>query len=616
MHDIPFRMDIHEHFEGGKAMKKLMTGNEAVARGCYEAGVHFASAYPGTPSTEILENLSTYDEIYAEWAPNEKVALESVIGASIAGARSIASMKHVGINVAADPLFTFVYTGVNGGSVVISADEPGQHSSQNEQDNRNYARHAKMPMMEPSDSQECKDMIKLAFDVSEEFDIPVLFRMTTRVCHAKSIVEFGDRTEVAVKKYEKNPQKYVSVPANARVMRADLEKRMERLQEYSNTSELNFIEYNDDKKEGVIVAGACYGYAKEVFGDKVSYLKLGFTYPMPDEKIKEFCDTVETVYVIEENDPFIEDHCRALGYDVKGKDVFPAYGEMLPEVIRKSVYGEEFDTIEYDGKDVVGRPPTLCAGCPHRGFFYELGKKKNVMFSGDIGCYTLGVAPPFNAIDTTICMGGSFSMGHGAQKVFNMENTENEGMRVVSMLGDSTFFHTGINSLINVLYNKSNTVNVILDNRITGMTGHQENPGSGFTAKHDGTEIINIEEVVRALGFKHVYVVNPNELEKMRNTINECLALDEPSVIITRWPCVLKKFSAADKEEFNELFTNKYWVDEEVCIGCKKCTRVGCPAVVFQTEKKKSSIDRTMCVGCGVCFQVCPVGAIKKEERA
>lgn len=596
-------------------MKKLLTGNEAVARGCYEAGVRFASAYPGTPSTEILENISTYDEMYAEWAPNEKVALESVIGASFAGARAIASMKHVGINVAADPLFTFVYTGVNGGAVVISADEPGQHSSQNEQDNRNYAKHAKMPMMEPSDSQECKDFIKTAYEVSEEFDIPVLFRMTTRVCHAKSIVELGERVEVPIQKYEKQPGKRVMVPANAVVRRVDLQDRMTRLQEYSNNSPLNRIEYNGDKKVGIICAGATYGYAKEVFGDEASYLKLGFSYPMPDTKIKEFCENVETVYIIEENDPFIEEHVRSLGFlDVKGKEVFPTNGEMLPEVIRKAVYGEEHETVGYDGEGIVPRPPTLCAGCPHRGFFYELGKKKGVLFSGDIGCYTLGVAPPFSAIDTTICMGGAFSIGHGAQKVFNMGGA-NEGMKVVSMMGDSTFFHTGINSLINVLYNQSNTVNVILDNRITGMTGHQENPGSGFTAKHGDTNIISIEEVVRALGFKHIDVVNPNELEKMRETINRHLDLDEPSVIITRWPCVLKKFSEADKQEFSELFANKYQVDEEVCIGCKKCTKVGCPAVVFQPEKKKSSIDLLQCVGCSVCAQVCPVGAIKKEER-
>jgi indolepyruvate ferredoxin oxidoreductase, alpha subunit len=418
-------------------MKKLLTGNEAIARGAYEAGVKYASAYPGTPSTEILESIATYqNDILAEWAPNEKVALEAVIGASIAGARTIASMKHVGVNVAADPLFTFAYTGVNGGMVLITADEPGQHSSQNEQDNRNYAKFAKIAMLEPSDSQESKDMVKAAFDISEKYNIPVLIRMTTRVCHAKSIVEFADRQEVGIKEYVKDIKRYLTVPAHARVMRVNLEERLLKLQEFSNNTNLNYIEWND-KKVGVIASGGCFSYAKEVFGDSTSYLKLGFTHPLPAEKIKEFCSQVDKVYVIEENDPYIEEKVRILGFNCLGKNLFPSYGELTPDVIRKALYGKENPSLTYDEDKVVPRPPTLCAGCPHRGFFYELGKRKNVMVSGDIGCYTLGFAEPYNAMDQNVCMGAGVSIGHGAQQVFNMN--ENSPMRVVAVLGDSTF---------------------------------------------------------------------------------------------------------------------------------------------------------------------------------
>lgn len=593
-------------------MKKLMTGNEAIARGVYEAGVKYASAYPGTPSTEILENIALYkDDIVAEWAPNEKVALEAVIGASIAGARTIAAMKHVGLNVAADPLFTFAYTGVYGGMVLVSADEPGQHSSQNEQDNRNYAKIAKIPMLEPSDAQESKEMTKIAFELSEKYDSPVMLRMTTRVCHSKGIVECTERIEKGIIPYVKNIDKYVTVPAVARKLRVKVEERQHKLLEFSNNTELNRIEWNDTAV-GVITSGVCYSYAKEVFGNTVSYLKLGFTQPLPTEKISEFCSKVDKVYVIEENDPYIEEQVKVLGFECFGKNTFPAYGEMLPEVIRASVFGETLPTHEYDEKEVVSRPPTLCAGCPHRGFFYELGKRKNVFMSGDIGCYSLSFADPYNAADHNICMGASMSIGHGAQKVFNMQ--ENNKMRVVSYLGDSTFFHTGINGLMDVIYNKSNTINVILDNRITGMTGHQENPGSGYTLQGEPTVTIDIEAVVRALGFKNVVVINPNDLKAVKTALDWALALDDTTVIITRWPCVLKKFSPEDKEEFKEAFTAKCSVDAEKCIGCKACVKTGCPALSFDNGKKKASIDKNSCVGCEVCLQVCPVKAIGKVE--
>lgn len=592
-------------------MKKLLTGNEGIARGAYEAGVHFASAYPGTPSTEILEEMSTYDGVYAEWAPNEKVALESTIGASIAGARSLCAMKHVGMNVAADPMFTFAYSGVNGGTVIITADEPGQHSSQNEQDNRNYAKAAKLPMLEPSDSQECLDMMKLGFALSEEFDTPVLCRLTTRVCHSKSIVETSERVEVPLKEIDKNPSKYVSVPAHAIQWRKNVEERLKRLKEYSESTEVNRVEDNGTKI-GIVTSGGCYGYAKEVFGDTASYLKLGFTNPLPDEKIKSFCESMETIFIIEENDPYLEERVRMLGFECKGKDTFPPYGEMTPDVIRRSVFGEALETIDYDDSGVVPRPPTLCAGCPHRGFFYELGKRKDVFISGDIGCYTLGVAKPYSAMDSTICMGAGFSIGHGAQTVLNMK--KDNPMRVVSVLGDSTFFHSGINSLMNVIYNGSNPISVILDNRITGMTGHQENPGSGASVKNREAGMIDIEKVVRAMGVERVFVINPNDIKLMRETLNEAIESEEPTVIITRWPCILKRFSEADKAEFEGLLADKYAVNEETCIGCRMCLRTGCPAISFQPDKKKAHIDRNQCVGCSVCAQVCPKGAIQKEE--
>ncbi|WP_066892257.1 indolepyruvate ferredoxin oxidoreductase subunit alpha [Clostridium nigeriense] len=592
-------------------MKKLLTGNEAIARGAWEAGVKFAAAYPGTPSTEILENTATYKEdILAEWAPNEKVAIESVIGASFAGARSFVAMKHVGVNVAADPLFTVSYTGVNGGMVIISADEPGYHSSQNEQDNRNYAKFAKIPMLEPSDSQESKDMMKLAFKISEDYNTPVMLRVTTRTCHSKSIVECGNREEVGIKEYIKDLDRY-PVPSKVGAMRVRVEERLDKLRDFSNNTELNFIEWNNSKV-GVISSGICYRYAKEVFGENVSYLKLGFTNPLPIGKVTDFCSKLEKIYVIEENDSYIEDQVRLLGFDCLGNNFFPYTGEMTPDIIRKTVYGKENDVIDYDDSKVVPRPPTLCAGCPHRGFFVELKKRKNIVVSGDIGCYGLAHAEPYNVGDWCICMGASFSMGHGAQQVFNMK--KDSKTRVVSMLGDSTFFHTGINSLLDVVYNGSNTVNIILDNRITGMTGHQQNPGTGYTIQGKKTKDVEIESLVRACGITNVVTINPNDLKAVKNALDWALSLDESSVIITRWPCVLKVLSKEDKEEFKDVFNNSCNVELEECIGCKACIRTGCPALSFDNEIKKASISSDSCVGCEVCLQLCPVKAIKKGE--
>lgn len=594
-------------------MKKLMTGNEAIARGAWEAGVRFASAYPGTPSTEILENVAEYKEdILAEWATNEKVAVEAVIGASYAGARAMASMKHVGLNVAADPFFTNAYTGVNGGIVIITADEPGMHSSQNEQDNRNYARAAKVPMLEPSDSQEAKDMIKEAFNISEKYDSPVIFRLTTRLCHSKGIVECCDRENVELKEYVKDIKKRVPVPAFTVGMRDKVEERLNKLKEYSNNTPLNYIELHDTKI-GVVASGCCYRFAKEVFGDNASYLKLGFTNPYPKTLIKEFASKVDKIYVIEENDAIIENELKILGIECDGKNVFPYQGEMTPDVIRKSLYGKTHETIDYDRNKVVSRPPTLCAGCPHRGFMLELGKRKNTVISGDIGCYSLSFAEPYNAMDFSVCMGASISMGHGAQQVSNMK--KDNKTRVVSVLGDSTFFHTGINSLLDVAYNKSNTINVILDNRITGMTGHQQNPGTGYTLQGLETGFIDIEALVKACGLKNVRVIDPNNLQEVKDTLDWAYSLDEASVIITRWPCVLKKFSKEDKEEFADAFQSKCSVNSEKCVGCKMCLKSGCPAVSFDKTEKKAKIDATSCVGCEVCLQMCPVKAIGKVEK-
>lgn len=594
-------------------MKKLMTGNEAVARGAYEAGVKFASAYPGTPSTEILENIALYKEdIKAEWAPNEKVAVESAAGASIAGARTVASMKHVGLNVAADPLFTIAYTGVNGGFVIITADEPGQHSSQNEQDNRNYAKSAKIPMLEPSDSQEAKDMIKKAFEISEKYDTPVLYRLTTRLCHSKSIVECNERKEVGIKEYVKDANKYVTVPAVSRKLRVKVEERLKKLTDYSNTTEFNYMEINNSKV-GVIVSGMCFNFAKEVFKENVSYLKLGFTFPMPDEKIKEFSSEVDKIYIIEENDGFIEEHVKSLSIECYGKNTFPPYGEMTPDIIREAVTGKTFEHLDINEELLIPRPPTFCPGCPHRGLFYELGKRKDVVVTGDIGCYTLGFSVPYNSMDCCVCMGASLGSGHGAQQVFNM--VEGNKKRVVGVLGDSTFFHTGINGLFDVIYNKGNSISIILDNRITGMTGHQQNPGSGYTLQGEKTTEISIEEIVKACKVKNVRVINPNKLSEVNDALDWALSNKEASVIITRWPCALKKFSPQDIEEFNNPFKDRCTIIEDLCIGCKKCTKTGCPAISYNKENKKAIIDKNQCLGCEVCAQVCPKEAIIKEVK-
>nr|WP_320132649.1 indolepyruvate ferredoxin oxidoreductase subunit alpha [uncultured Holophaga sp.] len=597
-------------------MKQLMTGDEAVARGAWEAGVTFASAYPGTPSTEILENLATYEGVMAEWGVNEKVALEATIGASFAGARTLCAMKHVGLNVAADPLFTLSYLGVSGGLVVVSADEPGMHSSQNEQDNRHYARAAKIPMLEPATAQESLDMVKAAFELSETHDTPVLFRMTTRVCHSKGIVSCGERVEVPNRPYTRNIRKRIPVPAFTTAMRVRVEERTERLRAFSESTPLNYTEMKDTRI-GVIASGVAHCYAQEVFGESASYLKLGFTWPLPEAKIRDFCSQVETVYVLEENDALIEETVRRLGFECRGKDLFPYTGELTPDVIRKAIHGQTLEAVAQDTGKVVPRPPTLCAGCPHRGFFVELGKLKGIVISGDIGCYGLAFAEPYNAVDWSCCMGASMSMGHGAQQVFSrLEGTARK--RVVSVLGDSTFLHTGINSLINVAYNRSTSINVILDNRITGMTGHQENPVSGRTLQGLETPEVDLEAIVKALGFRHVAVIDPNDLTQVREALQAALKReDEASVIITRWPCVLKKLSNQDKTEFPEVFKSKSVIDQDKCIGCKSCIKTGCPALSYNAATKQVSILRDQCVGCGVCIQTCPpkIKAISKELK-
>ena len=593
-------------------MKVLMTGNEAIARGAYEGGVNFAAAYPGTPSTEIIENLSKYkDEVQVEWAVNEKVAMETAIGASIAGGRSLAAMKMVGVNVAADPLFTYAYMGVNGGFVFVSADDPGMYSSQNEQDNRYYAEFAKIAMLEPSSSQECKDMARAAFEISEKYNTPVMIRTTTRVNHGKSMVELGDRVEAELKPYDRKMglARFDAIPAVSRRLRVELEDRLSKLREFSETCEFNFVEWNTDEI-GIITSGVAYVYAKEVFGNKASYLKLGFTHPLPMNKIRDFAGKVKTLYVIEELEPYLERHLREAGIECIGKEKLPSIGELLPEIIAEKLLGRKNETIEFNREKLVPRPPTLCAGCPHRGFSYEIGKIKNIMIASDIGCYGLGGSAPLYAKDTCVCMGASAGTGHGAQRIFDLKG---EGTRVVAVMGDSTFFHTGLNGVLNAIYNKSNLITCVLDNRITAMTGHQDHPGTGFTASGDVTQEVSIEDVVRAFGCNNVRTINPHHLNEVRDAIKWALELDEPSVIVARYPCAVKKYTEADLKEFGPL-TQKCYVDEEKCIGCKRCTKTGCPAIHFKPAKKKSSINEAMCVGCTVCAQVCPVKAIMVKE--
>ena len=572
-------------------MKELLLGNEAVARGLYEAGCRVVSSYPGTPSTEVTEAAAEYDEIYCEWAPNEKIAMEVAGGAAISGARAFCGMKHVGLNVAADPLFTLSYTGVNAGLVIVVADDPGMHSSQNEQDSRHYALASKIMMLEPSDSEECLRFTKLAYELSEQFDTPVIVRLTTRIAHSRSIVSTGERVDAGHKEYKKDPLKYVMMPAMAKVRHEFVEKRIAAQIEWAESAEINKCEYND-KKIGVITSGACYQYAKEALGGKASYLKLGCVYPLPVDLIKTFAAQCDTVYVIEELDDYIESHCKKNGIKVIGKEAFTLLGEYSQSLVLKSILHEEKPVLSADIA-TPGRPPVLCPGCPHRALFYAL-KKLKVFVSGDIGCYTLGSLQPLGMMDTCICMGASVSALHGR----NTADPAN-AKKSVAVIGDSTFIHSGITGLIDIAYNKSNSVVIILDNSITGMTGHQQNPTTGKTIKGDPTAAVNLEMLAKAVGIERVAVVDPNDLEATEKVIKAELEADGPSLVISRRPCALLKYVKHNAP---------LQVDREKCTACKMCMRIGCPAISFKDGK--SSIDKTQCVGCGVCTQLCKFGAI------
>ena len=582
--------------------RHLLSGNEAIARGAYEAGAKVCSAYPGTPSTEVFENLAQYrDVLYCEWAPNEKVATEVAYGASIGGVRSLCAMKHVGVNVAADPIFTAAYNGVGKGFVIVSADDPGMHSSQNEQDNRYYAKFAKLAMVEPSDSQECLDFVKEAYRISEEFDLPVLFRTTTRVAHSKSLVTFGDREEQPVTPYERRMEKFVSSPAAAYRHHPELEEKLRRLEAYGRTCPLNRMELKGSKV-GVITASIAYQYAKDVFPEDTSFLKLGLTYPLPMDLIREFASKVEKLYVVEELEPFMEEQIRAAGIPCQGKELIGNLYELNPQLLRERLFGIKPETVDV-GVEAVSRPPALCPGCPHRGFFYTMSKNKNFVIAGDIGCYTLGSSAPLNAMDSCVCMGGGFSVAMGLAKAF--EATGQTEKKVFGVVGDSTFFHSGMTGAAEIVYNKGHLIPVVLDNSITGMTGHQDNPGSGYTLQGDVAEAIRIEDVLRSYGYENIFIVDPQDLTAMQKAVDDALTSTVPAAIIARRPCLLIKRIHHD--------IGLCVVDKDKCIGCKKCLKVGCPAVMIQDGK--SHIDPTQCVGCTVCAQVCPVGAITRKEN-
>lgn len=577
-------------------MKELMLGNKAIARGLYEAGCKVISSYPGTPSTEITEEAAKYDEIYCEWAPNEKVATEVAFGASLRGARSACAMKHVGLNVAADPLFTLSYTGVTGGMVIFVADDPAMHSSQNEQDSRHYAIASKVPMLEPADSAEAKEFVKEAYRISEEYDTPVLFRMCTRIAHSQDAVELGDRVEVPVGDYEKKPQKYIMAPANAIKRHPFVEERTKKLQQLGESSFLNRVEMGGTEM-GIICGGTCYQYVKEVFGDKVSVLKIGLVNPLPVDLIKDFASKVDKVYVVEELDGIIESHLKNIGVDCVGKELFPPIGEFNQNTIRKA-FGIPMTEVVTADSDIPVRPPVMCPGCPHRGMFYTLAKN-NITVLGDIGCYTLGSAAPLFAIDSTLCMGASVSGIHG----FNKAGKEETEKKTVCVIGDSTFMHSGMTGLVNIAYNGSNSTVIIVDNSITGMTGHQQNPTTGYNIKGDPAAAVNLEELCHAIGIKRVTVVDPYDLEQCEKVVKEELAVEEPSVIISRRPCMLLKYVKVKPA---------VEVKEDKCVGCKQCLKLGCPAISVKDGKAK--VDDTQCVGCNVCTQLCKVGAMVQKE--
>ncbi len=578
-------------------MKTLMLGNEAVARGLYEGGCSFVSSYPGTPSTEITECAAKYEELYAEWAPNEKVALEAAFGACLSGKRSFCAMKHVGLNVAADPLFTISYTGVHAGLVIGVADDAGMHSSQNEQDSRHYAQASKIPMLEPSDSAEALAFAKLAYELSEEFDTAVLLKMCTRVSHSQSVVETGERVLPAQKKYEKNPGKYIMMPANAKKRHPEVEARTKALTAWAETTKINRIEAGSDQSCGIITSSTCYQYVKEAFGDTYPVLKLGMIWPMPEQKIREFAAAVKRLVVVEELDGFIETHCRRLGLSVSGKDLFSNIGELSQNLVKEKLGGNVQAGAALD-EVIPARPPVMCAGCPHRSIFYVL-KKMNLTVLGDIGCYTLGAVQPLGAIDTTICMGASVSGLHGFVKAGDGESAG----RTVAVIGDSTFMHSGVTGLINIAYNESNSTVIILDNSITGMTGHQQNPTTGYNLKGDPCAKIDLESLCHAVGIKRVRVVDPYDMEICQAVITEELAAKEPSVIISRRPCALLKYVK---------HPGPICSDTEKCKGCKACMKIGCPAISMVDGKAK--IDATLCVGCGVCEQLCKFDALGRAE--